>query len=394
MIERDIKSKILQSLETTPVVALLGPRQVGKTTLAKQMLQEINKEALYLDLDNEIDLAKLDNKQLFLSGFKDKLLIIDEVQNKPDLFPVLRSLIDERRQAGEQGGHFFILGSASRDLLQQSSETLAGRIRYFELAGFTISETMNRPGGFDINNLWYRGGFPSSYLATSQDESWQWRQDFISTYVERDIPQLGPRIPSVRLRNFWAMLGHSQGSQINQGKLATALGVSNPTIKHYLDVLTELYMVRQLQPWSGNSKKRLVKSSKVYIRDSGLLHNLVHISDPDVLQGHPVVGHSWECFLLENIISQISDKWRWSYYRTQAGAEIDLILESPKNEIWAIEVKRTLQPKLSKGFLLGCEDTKATKKFFVHAGEDRYPMSEDVEAIGIIELLNILKDYG
>jgi len=391
MIARDIKLQIIQSIEKTPVVALLGPRQVGKTTLAKQILKETDKATSYLDLDNESDLAKLENKQLFLKGFKNKLLVIDEVQNKPDLFPVLRSLIDERKQAGEQGGHFLILGSASRDLLQQSSETLAGRIRYFELTGLTISETMNDNKDFDINALWYRGGFPNSYLAINQDESWQWRQDFIATYVERDIPQLGPRIPSARLRNFWSMLGHSQGTQINQGKLASALGVSNPTIKHYLDILTELYMVRQLQPWSGNTKKRLVKSPKVYIRDSGLLHNLVHISDPDVLQGHPVVGHSWECFLIENIISQINDKWRCSYYRTQAGAEIDLILESPKNEIWAIEIKRTLQPKLSKGFILGCEETKATRKFFVYAGEDRYSMSEDVEAIGIIELLTLLK---
>ena len=187
------------------------------------------------------------------------------------------------------------------------------------------------------------------------------------------------------------MLGHSHGSQLNQGKLATALSVSNPTIKHYLDILTDLYMVRQLQPWSGNSKKRLVKSPKVYIRDSGLLHNLVHVSDPEMLMGHPVVGLSWECFIIENIITSMSNKWRWSYYKTQAGAEIDLILESPKNEIWAIEVKRTLQPKLTKGFVLGCLDTKATKKFFVHAGYDRYPISEDVEAIGIVEFLRLIE---
>ena len=390
MIEGHIERKIRKSLEATPVVALLGPRQVGKTTLAKQILEKIEKEASYLDLDNEIDLSKLAQKQLFLRGFKNKLLIIDEIQNKPDLFPVMRSLIDIHREAGEQGGHFFILGSATRDLLQQSSETLAGRIRYFQLGGFSISETMGKMSEFDINRLWYRGGFPRSYLALDEDESWQWRQDFISTYVERDIPQLGQRLPSIRLRNFWSMLGHAHGTQSNQGKLATALSVSNPTIKHYLDILTDLYMVRQLQPWSGNSKKRLVKSPKVYIRDSGLLHNLVHVSDPEMLMGHPVVGHSWECFIIENIITSMSNKWRWSYYKTQAGAEIDLILESPKDEIWAVEVKRTLQPK-TKGFVLGCQNTKATKKFFVHAGDDRYPISEDVEAIGIVEFLELLE---
>lgn len=395
MIERKIKTKVLKALQTTPVVALLGPRQIGKTTLAKQILQESDKDASYLDLDNEIDLGKLSQKQLFLSGFKNKLLIIDEVQNKPDLFPVMRSLIDERRQENEMGGHFFILGSASRDLLQQSSETLAGRIRYFEMSGLTLPEIIKADDeAFDIHKAWFRGGFPQSYLALDEDDAWEWRKNFISTYVERDIPQLGPQIASKKLKDLWSMLGHLHGTQINQEKLAGSLGVSNPTVKHYIDILTDLYMVRQLQPWSGNTKKRLVKSAKIYIRDSGLLHNLVHISNPEILHGHPIKGTSWEGFIIENILTTISSKWRYSYYRTTAGAEIDLVLESPNNQIWAIEIKRSLAPKLSKGFYLGCEVVKADKKFCIYAGNDRYSIGDNEEAIGIIEFLKLLEAEG
>jgi len=390
MISRYIEPFILKSLETVPVIVLLGPRQVGKTTLAQNLAQKIRdkKPVEYLDLENEIDLAKLNQKQLFLSGFHNKLVIIDEIQRVPELFPVMRSLIDGRRRAGEKGGHFFILGSASRDLLQQSSESLAGRIRYIDLKPLSILEVrQGTKEPFDINRLWYRGGFPDSYLALNDDESWNWRGSFISTYVERDIPLLGPRLPSERLRNFWSMLGFQQGTQLNQDKLAGALEVSSPTIRTYLDVLTDLSLVRQLRPWSGNSKKRLVKSPKVYVRDSGLLHRLVQISDPRTLLGHPIVGVSWEGFVIENILAHLSDKWQYSYYRTQAGAEVDLILEGPKNQVWAVEIKRTVTPKISKGFILGSEDVGATKRFFVHAGEDRFPLSGNTEAIGIVECI-------
>ncbi len=390
MIPRYIEPFILKSFENVPVIALLGPRQVGKTTLAQNLAQKISdkKSVEYLDLENEIDLAKLNQKQLFLSGFHNKLLIIDEIQRAPELFPVMRGLIDERRRAGEKGGHFFILGSASRDLLRQSSESLAGRIRYIELKPFSILEArQNMEEPFDINRLWYRGGFPESYMASNDDESWNWRGSFISTYVERDIPLLGPHFPAERLRNFWSMLGFQQGTQLNQDKLAGALEVSSPTIRNYLDVLTDLYMVRQLRPWFGNSKKRLVRSPKVYIRDSGLLHRLVQISDPQTLLGHPIVGVSWEGFVIENILAHLSDKWQYSYYRTQAGAEVDLILEGPKNQVWAVEIKRTLSPKISKGFIFGSQDVGATNRFFVHAGEDRFPLSQSTQAIGIVEFI-------
>ncbi len=393
MISRYSENFILDSLEQVPVVALLGARQVGKTTLARELSQKIkNKKPVeYLDLENEIDRAKLSQKQLFLSAFNNKLLIIDEIQRVPELFPVMRSLVDQRRQAGEKGGHFFILGSASRDLLQQSSESLAGRIRYLELKPLSILEVRQYEArAFDVNKLWYRGGFPDSYMASNDEESWHWRGSFISTYVERDIPQLGPHIPSERLRNLWSMVGFQQGGQLNQDKLAGALEVSSPTIRKYLDILTDLYMVRQLRPWSGNSKKRLVKSPKVYIRDSGLLHRLLQISDAQTLLGHPIVGMSWEGFIIENILMHLSDKWQYSYYRTQAGAEVDLVLEGPKNQIWAVEIKRTLSPKISKGFILGSNDVRATKRFFVHAGEERFPLSENIQAIGIVEFIEEL----
>lgn len=378
-----------------PVVALLGPRQVGKTTLALSIGERVNsKTCSYLDLELDSDLNKLTDPESYLRRFEGKLLIIDEIQRKPDLFRILRGLVDVRKRAGEKGGQFLILGSASRDLLQQSSETLAGRISYQELKPLSITELQSAdPKQFNMENLWFRGGFPDSYLAENEQDSWQWRSNFISTYVERDIPLMGPQVPAAKMRRFWSMLAHVHGQQINFSTLGSGLGVSHTTVRTYLDILTDFYMVRQVVPWSGNTKKRLVKSPKIYLRDSGLMHRLLNISEIEGLLGHPSVGASWEGFIIENIIIGLDDKWRYSYFRTTAGAEIDLVLEAPNREVWAIEVKRSSAPKTTKGFHLGCDDIKADKKYLIYPGSERFSLGNDTEAINITEFLSLISDY-
>lgn len=394
MIPRDIEKRLAYALKNMPVVAVVGPRQVGKTTLALQIAEgELAKKRSYLDLELDTDLSKLDDAESYLRQFKNQLLIIDEVQRKPDLFRVLRGLVDVRKRAGEKAGQFLLLGSASRDLLQQSSETLAGRIRYLELSPFSALEIYQTdPLGFNPHKLWLRGGFPNSYLAETDNESWEWRNDFISTYVERDIPLMGPQVSATRMKRFWAMLAHYHGGQINLSELGKSLEVSHTTIKSYLDILTDFYMVRQIQPWAGNIKKRLVKSPKIYLRDTGILHKLLNIADFESLLGNPILGASWEGFVAENIITALSNKWRYSYYRTSTQAEIDLILEGPGNEIWAIEIKRSAAPALSKGFHTACEDVGATRKFVVYAGTEPFPMSGNTEAIGLIGFLQLIKE--
>ena len=393
MIRRLLEDKIIQALKTMPVVAILGPRQVGKTTLALEIANnKLDKDVVYLDLERDSDLGRLNEPEAYLQRFANKLLIIDEVQRKPDLFRTLRSLVDERKRAGERAGQFLLLGSASRDLIQQSSETLAGRIRFLELSPFSISELLGHaPQSFDIEKLWLRGGFPDSYLAGSDDESWEWRSDFIATYVERDIPLMGPKVPATRMKRFWTMLAHWHGQQVNMSSLGKSLEVDHKTIRSYLDILTDFYMVRQLQPWAGNTRKRLVKSPKVYIRDSGLLHSLLNISDYDTLLSHPVLGASWEGFVLESIIQGLSNKWQYSYYRTSGQTELDLVLEGPKNEVLAVEIKRSIAPKVSKGFHSASEDIKATRKIVVYPGEDKFPLSGDTEAINLNAFLAELR---
>ena len=376
-----------------PVVAILGPRQVGKTTLALEIANnKLDKDVVYLDLERDSDLGRLNEPETYLQRFANKLLIIDEVQRKPDLFRTLRSLVDERKRAGERAGQFLLLGSASRDLIQHSSETLAGRIRFLELSPFTIFELLDHSSpNFNIETLWLRGGFPDSYLAGNDDESWGWRSDFIATYVERDIPLMGPKVPATRMKRFWTMLAHWHGQQVNMSSLGKSLEVDHKTIRSYLDILTDFYMVRQLQPWAGNTKKRLVKSPKVYIRDSGLLHSLLNISDYDTLLGHPVLGASWEGFIVESIIQRLSNKWQYSYYRTSGQTELDLVLEGPKNEVIAVEVKRSIAPTVSRGFHSASDDIKATRKVVVYPGEDRFPLNGDTEAINLHAFLAELR---
>lgn len=388
MIRRFITDRMLAGIRSFPVVALLGPRQAGKTTLALALAKDLTQEALYLDLERDSDRSKLDEAELYLRQHHEKLVILDEVQRRPELFSLLRSLVDERIRAGKRAGHFLVLGSASRDLLQQSSESLAGRIAYLSLAPFSAAEVFLDDRSADLEQLWLRGGFPGSYLAESEQTSWDWRSNFITTYLERDIPQLGPRLPAEQMRRLWTMLAHGQGGQLNAARLAGSLGVSGHTIRHYLDVLTDLYMVRQLPPWSGNSTKRLVKTPKVYVRDSGLLHRLTNIPDMETLLGHPLCGESWEGFILESLLVHLPDSWMASYYRTSAQAEIDLVLEGPRRQVLAIEIKRTLMPQVSKGFRLGCEEVKASERYYVTPIRERYPLGNDIEAITISELLS------
>lgn len=393
MIVRNLESKLIKALENRPVVALVGPRQVGKTTLALRVAQQgIAKASTYLDLELDSDFIKFSEPEDYLRRFENQLLIIDEVQRLPDLFRILRGLVDIRIRAGEKSGQFLLLGSASRDLLQQSSETLAGRIRYLELTPFSVLELHdNDPLGFNYEKLWFRGGFPDSFLAPTDDESWEWRNDFISTYVERDIPQMGPNVSASRMKKFWTMLAHYHGKQVVLSEIGKSLEVSHTTIRTYLDILIDFYMVRQVPPWIGNTQKRLVKSPKIYLRDSGLLHKLLNIPTFDYLLSNPILGFSWEGFVVENIIVSLSDKWQYSYYRTSTQTEIDLVLEGAAQQIWAIEIKRSSAPKLSKGFHAACEDINATHKFVVYAGTARFPMGNGVEAIGLIEFLKMIR---
>ncbi len=390
LLPRILGSDIVAALKSFPVVALLGPRQVGKTTLALEIAKHIDRDVTYLDLEQDSDRAKLVEPELYLGRQAGRLSIIDEVQRRPELFPVLRGLVDQRIRAGERAGHFLVLGSASRDLLRQSSESLAGRIAYLELAPFSLLELQAVGGDLDLHGLWVRGGFPSSYLAATDHVSWQWRSNFISTYLERDIPQLGPRLPAEQMRRLWTMLAYAQGTSLNASRLAASLGLSGRTVRHYLDVLTDLYMLRQLVPWSGNSAKRLVKAPKVYVRDSGLLHRLTNIPDVETLLGNPLCGQSWEGFAIESLLAQLPDTWQASFYRTSAQAEVDLVLEGPGRQTVAIEIKRTLSPSVSKGFRLACDDIGATQRYYAIPEGEPFPLGHETEAIGLARLVSRL----
>ncbi len=393
MIKRSLTKPIVDALNSMPVVALLGARQVGKTTLALEIAKVIGKPTVYLDLELDSDLAKLNDAEHFISGCSQKLLIIDEVQRKPDLFRTLRSFIDSRIRSGERAGQFLILGSASRDLLQQSAESLAGRIRYLDLTPFTVLETHNSNSDeFDIQRLWLRGGFPGSYLAASDEESWKWRGDFISTYVERDIPLMTVRAPLTAIRRLWSMLAWENTQPVNYSRLGSSLGVSYHTAKNYIDTLTSAFVVRELQPWFGVSKKRLIKSPKLILRDSGLTHRLLRIGDYDDLLGHPTVGASWEAFVIESIIRELSDTWVCSYYRTSAQAEVGLVLEGPRERVRAVGIKFSSAPRLTRGFHSACEDIGATEKFVVYPGSERYSLGNNIDAIGLLEFLRLIAE--
>jgi uncharacterized protein len=387
MIKRRLESYIIEALERTPSVALLGPRQVGKTTIALNISETT--PSVYLDLENRRDLQKVQDIEAFHVENSDKLIVLDEVQRLPEIFAPLRGIIDQERRKGNRTGQFLFLGSASIDLLQQSSESLAGRIAYMEL--HPIDATEYADNSLDkLNSLWIRGGFPESLLSASDQNSLDWRHDFIRTYLERDIPQLGPRIPAETLERFWTMLAHNQGSVLNASHLARNLDVSSTTIGRYLDLMTDLLLVRRLKPWTTNVGKRLVKSPKIYVRDSGITHALLNIPDYNSLLGHPVVGGSWEGFVIENIMSVAPSRVQPYYYGTPGGAEIDLVLEFPGGAKWAIEIKRSSAPSVSKGFYSGCEDIKPDKRFVVYAGLENFPMGEGITAISLPNLMQEL----
>lgn len=386
MYKRYLLKELINSLDASPAVALLGCRQVGKTTLAFEVSKHLSKQVLYLDLESEQDRAKLAQPELYLKAHQDKLVILDEVHRAPNLFPVLRGLIDSARRDGRQAGLYLLLGSASLDLLKQAGETLAGRISYLPLNPFNILEVESK----QLQRLWVRGGFPNSFLAKSDTLSVRWRQDFIRSYLERDIPQFAPRISTETLRRFWGMLAHHQGELLNTAQLARNLGIDNKTVANYLDLLIDLLLVRRLQPWHANTGKRLTKAPKVYVRDSGIIHALLQIADEESLLSHPVLGKSWECFVIENILNIAPNGVQGYFYRSSGGAEIDLILVWPNQDLWAIEIKRSLTPKLERGFYSACNDLQPVRKYVVYAGEDQYPMANDIEAISLTGLCRLL----
>ena len=389
MNNRFILPNLLEALSYSSSVALLGPRQVGKTTLAFEVDKHIAKPTLYLDLESEQDRAKLANAEIYLSDHQDKLVILDEVHRAPNLFPILRGLIDQARRANNSIGLYLLLGSASLDLLKQSGETLAGRISYMELTAFNILEVNAQQS----DDLWVRGGFPNSFLAKSEQQSLRWRQDFIRSYLERDIPQFGPRIATETLRRFWGMLAHHQGGLLNTAELARNLGVDNKTASSYLDLLIDLLLVRRLQPWHANIGKRLTKASKIYVRDSGLIHALLNIPDKETLLGHPIVGNSWECYVIENILNTAPEGVQGYFYRTSGGAEIDLLLAWPNGELWAIEIKLSLNPKIERGFYSACADLNPTRKFVVYPRQEQYRMAEDITVISLVEICQLLQSH-
>ena len=388
MIDRRAAEALRVALSRQAAVALIGPRQVGKTTLAHQIAEAGN--TLYLDLESSLDRARLTEPRLFLGMHADRLVIIDEIHRAPELFPDLRGLIDAGRRRGRRTGRFLILGSASIDLLRQSSESLAGRIEYVPLHPFDVLEVA--AGAEGQSSLWLRGGFPDSFLAANDADSLSYRQQFIATYLERDIPQLFPhRIPAATLERLWRMLAHAQGTLLNASALAASLSISAPMVTRYVDLLVDLLLVRRLPPFVANTRKRLVKSPRVYVRDSGLVHALLGIEDHHALSGHPVAGASWEGFVIENLLAAVPPRTAASFYRTAAGAELDLVLELPgRRSPWAIEIKRSLSPRLGKGFHHAREDVRPERTFVVCAGEDRYPISEEVEVIGLREMAALI----
>jgi hypothetical protein len=386
MLPRRLSARLNHLLRHSPAVVLLGPRQAGKTTLALQIAE--TRPSVYLDLEDETDRLKLSDPVRYFADHERELVILDEVHRLPELFQRLRGVIDRGRRSGKPNGQFLLLGSAAMDLLRQSGESLAGRISYLELGPFDALEVPPD----QLDRLWVRGGFPRSFLADNDDLSMEWRRDFIRTYLERDIPQFGSRIPAETLRRFWTMLAHNQSQRFNAAELASGLGVDGKTTASYLDLLVDLLLVRRLPAWHRNAGKRLVKSPRVYVRDSGVVHALLGIRDKEALLGHPVAGPSWESFVTETLIAAAPDGTQAHYYRTATGTEIDLLLTLPGGKLWAIEIKRSSAPSVERGFHLACADLKPNKRFVVYSGSERFPLNADTVVIGLSELGRALQE--
>ena len=375
-----LQKRLKELLKDYPAVAILGARQVGKSTLAKQTLKTF-KEAVYLDLQLPRELNKLSDSEAFFDLHKKNLLCLDEIQYKPDLFPILRGVIDQRKKNRQ----FLVLGSASRDLIRQSSETLAGRIAFLNITPFSVPEI----GIKKFHQHWLRGGYPLSFLSRNDKTSLEWRYNYIRTFLERDIPQLGFNIPAQSLERFWKILSHSQGQILNNSKFGEILGKSSYIIKNYTDILEQTFTLRTLKPYIKNVKKRLIKSPKVYIRDTGLLHAHLNIETMDELFGHPIYGASFESYVVENVCSHLSN-WNHYFYRTRSGAELDLVLEKA-GKIIAIEIKASTSPKLSKGFWEAAKDVKPSKKYIIAPVKESYPVQNGLVVTNVFSFLNQFK---
>jgi uncharacterized protein len=385
MLPRRISPHLNRLLSHSPAVVLLGPRQVGKTTLALEI--SATRPSVYLDLEDEDERVKLSNPARYFADHEPDLVILDEVHRVPELFQRLRGIIDRGRRQGKQNGRFLLLGSAAMDLLRQSGESLAGRISYLELGPFDALEVA--PSATET--LWVRGGFPLSFLAENDAVSMEWRRNFIRTYLERDVPQFGSRIAAETLRRFWTMLAHNQAQILNAANLARGLGVDGKTVAAYLDLLVDLLLVRRLPAWHHNAGKRLVKSPKVYVRDSGIAHALLGIRDKEALLGHPVVGQTWESFVTESLIAVAPDGTEAHFYRTSNGTEVDLVLTLPGGKLWAIEIKRSSAPKVERGFHSACADLEPNRRFVVYPGEERFSLDDETEAVSVSALAKALQ---
>jgi uncharacterized protein len=380
-IHRHQEAEILQLIQNFPAVAILGPRQCGKSTLARHILENFP-TAIFLDLENPEDRQKLAAPELFFSEKENRLVCLDEIQRIPELFPLLRSVIDRNRRNGQ----FLILGSASRDLIRQSSESLAGRIIFVELSPFQLSELQIS----DHWDYWLKGGFPRSYLANEPALSFKWRQSFISTFLERDLRQLGFNFPPETMHRLWSMCANRQGQLVNLSQIGGSLGVSHTTVRTYIDLLKETFMVRVLQPLESNLNKRLVKSPKIYLRDTGILHTLLSIKNKEDLLGHYILGASWESLVIENLLNCVPDHTA-GFYRTAGGAELDLVIQSGKRKI-AVECKASAVPKPERGFYQAIEDLDISEAWIVAPVNMRYPLKKNVFVISLKEAVDELQN--